>query len=46
MEIFFESEEHVLDEYDIYEDEGVEEIFDADGISSQEEGFMIGYLGG
>jgi len=33
-----------VEEEDIYTEEGVEEHFDDDMISSAEEGFMIGYL--
>ncbi len=43
---FFEANETELVDYDIYEDKGVEELFDADEISDAEEGFMFGYLGG
>ena len=43
---FFEANETELVDYDIYEDEGVEELFNADEISDVEEGFMFGYLGG
>ena len=43
---FFEVDETELIDHDIYEDEGVEELFDADEISDVEEGFMFGYLGG
>ena len=45
---FFEADEKELEleDLDIYEDEGVEELFNADEISDVEEGFMFGYLGG
>jgi len=32
------------EEKDIYTEEGVEDCMDADKISTEEEGFMIGYL--
>lgn len=32
------------EEFDIYTEEGMETYVDDDGISSTEEGFMIGYL--
>ena len=41
-----ENEEKVEgdEEFDIYTEEGMETYVDDDGISSAEEGFMIGYL--
>ncbi len=46
LDWFYRGEETELNDCDIYEDEGVKELFDADEISSSEEGFMFGYLGG
>ena len=43
---FFDGQENELEEYDIYENEALEELNNSDEISPQEVGFMIGYLGG
>ena len=47
MEDFFE-QELVGEgfEVDIYDDEGIDELYDEDGISNSQAGFMYGYLGG
>ena len=46
LDWFYGGEDTDVEDCDIYEDEGVEELFDADEISDAEEGFMFGYLGG
>lgn len=38
-----ETREDEID-FDIYNNDAVEEYLDSDGISSEEEGFLIGYL--
>ena len=37
-------EEELESDRDMYTEEGVDECFDNDEISSMEEGFMLGYL--
>ncbi len=34
-----------MEDNDIYSEKGVEDYFDHDCISAEEEGFMMGYLG-
>ena len=38
---FFDGQENELEEYDIYENEALEELNNSDEISSQEAGFYV-----